>query len=153
MVFKLKRELRYMALRKDGFTPYESRELSKIITTHAPWLVEMRRERRAELRKFMKQDGASRKKFEAKVKLEYQENGWTKKMKVVGAWRKVIDPWKWYRKRRQDYVGDHPNWKSPGSNTTPKRPSTPSSKDRQAIGRRIGMDTTRGSDEIRARGF
>ena len=72
-------------------------------------------------------------------------------MRVFGVNRKVIDPWKFYRQKREAFIKLNPEWESPGGRKKSRRPKSPTDRDKEAMVRRMGKGVRGAADELRSR--
>lgn len=107
MAFRMRRQSRYVSLRKSGFLPFEASTLSKVPRS-LPYMRLFIREREAILAQ-ANANKMSPDNYTAYIKKIYTDNAYTrdKRGKIY------LDPWQLLRRFEDDYIKKHPEYQSP----------------------------------------
>lgn len=107
MAFRMRRQSRYVSLRKSGFLPFEASTLSKVPRS-LPYMRLFIKERQGMLAQSIS-DKKSNNDYIADIKKIYTDNAYTrdKRGKIY------LDPWQLLRRFEDDYIKKHPEYQSP----------------------------------------
>ena len=110
MALKTRRQSRYSQLRQgDAFLPFEARPLSRVPFAICPYMRQLIRDRRNELRQ-AKKEGLTKERWEDRIKERYRSNRWLKYNRV----RKIVaDPWQMLRDYENKWRAKQPDYSSP----------------------------------------
>lgn len=152
MAFKIRRQGRKEKLSQAGFLPFEAQRLSALPSLKIPYVRQMISERKRLLRKAVRGNW-TKKKYVETIKDMYEKNYW--KVKVTAVTRRGMvgyhDPWAMLRKIRDDYIYDHPEFKSPGKPSKKRKKETKLDEGKIEKGRRKRETPLERYDRLRGR--